>query len=143
MAAGRLALGGRQVVLVDPKPALRPRRLLLATGSRTRQIWRDPLVIDLEDLSAAAALAGRQRVVVAPAAYKALIFTLTSRFARWEAAVGRVLYAWHSGPSLEVTGPGGPGAVGTARTHSVGQPATLAHRGGARPSGDPPSAVRR
>ncbi|MEO0605991.1 MAG: FAD-dependent oxidoreductase, partial [Myxococcota bacterium] len=119
MAAARLAVGGRSVVIVDPKPvfvhrlklhrrlagkalatlpwstvlprgverlagraigwqegtlvvqtpeeerSLRPRRLLLATGSRTRQIWDDPLVVDLDDLDAAKALAGRPRVVVA------------------------------------------------------------------------------
>lgn len=118
MAAGRLVIGGRSVVVIDPKPyfvdrlelhrrlagraaatrawsrvmppgvarlegravswqngtlvvqtpegntPLHPRRVLLATGSRSRQPWRDPLVVDLESLGAAKVIADRKRIVV-------------------------------------------------------------------------------
>lgn len=118
MAAGRLAIAGRSVVVVDPKPrfvdrlalhrrlagrtsatrawsqvmprgadrlegratswtdgtlvvqtasgtrALHPQRILIATGSRSVQPWSSPLVVDLENLGAAASLADRQRIVV-------------------------------------------------------------------------------
>ena len=118
MAAGRLAIGGRSVVLIDPKPhfvhrlelhrrlagkatatrawsrvlprgverlegratawqdgvlgirtrrgvrELRPRRVVITTGSRSRNPWREPLVVDLEHLDAARALVDRDRVVV-------------------------------------------------------------------------------
>lgn len=118
LAAARLILGGRSVVLVDPKPRfvhrlqlhrslsgrvdpslawsrvlprgvqllqgraiawrggslevrtdegtreLRPRRVLIATGSRSRRPWRGSLVIDIEDLEAGRVLANRTRVVV-------------------------------------------------------------------------------
>ena len=49
----------------DGELHLRPRRVLLATGSRSRRLDPNPLVVDLEDPGAPANLAGRHCVVVA------------------------------------------------------------------------------